>query len=114
MCERERIGLGSLRAVGAVNRVKLGLFKTAEKQYVSKELEGDYEIASLYGNISAMNGKPYLHIHAVVTDESLSAYGGHLNSAIVSATCEILLDSLDGCVEREYSEEIGLNLYKFL
>lgn len=40
-------------------------------------------------------------------------FGGHLNKAIVSATCEMVIDIIDGTVDRYFDEEIGLNLFKF-
>ena len=46
----------------------------------------------------------------VITNEFV---GGHLNKAIVGATAEIVLNVVDVVVEREFVEEIGLNLFKF-
>ena len=40
-------------------------------------------------------------------------FGGHLNRAIVSATCEMIINIIDGRVDRYFDEEIGLNLFKF-
>ena len=40
--------------------------------------------------------------------------GGHLNSALVSATAEIVITVINGYVSREFSNEIGLNLIKFI
>ena len=40
-------------------------------------------------------------------------HAGHLNAAVVSATCELVIDVIDGEVGREFSDEIGLNLFKF-
>ena len=40
-------------------------------------------------------------------------FGGHLNRAVVSATCELVLQVLEGTVERAMDEEIGLNLMVF-
>ena len=48
-----------------------------------------------------------------VADKNNSVYGGHLNSAIVSATCEMIIMIIDGTVDRKFDDNIGLNLLKF-
>lgn len=40
-------------------------------------------------------------------------FGGHLNRAIVSATCEMIIDVIDGTVDRIHDEETGLNIFNF-
>lgn len=112
ICKNINLKSGSLSGIGAVNKVTMGLFKTKPKQYHSKELIGDFEITSLSGNISTMNGEVYLHCHTNISDMEFNTFGGHLNSAIVSSTCEIIIDVIDGEVGRKFSEEIGLNLFK--
>ena len=47
-------------------------------------------------------------------NERGEVFGGHLNSAVVSATCELVLQVIDGQVERVFDPEIGLNLFQFL
>jgi len=106
----EKIRLGRVTGIGAVNRVKFGLFKMEEKEYYSKEFEGDMEIINLSGNISEMNGEVYIHLHIALGDDSLRVIGGHLNYAYISATGEIIIDLIEGRVDRKYSDEIGINL----
>lgn len=113
ICEQNQIKLGTVTGIGAVGKVKVGLFETITKQYHSTELEGDFEITSLMGSISQMNNEVYLHLHINISDPKYNTFGGHLNYAVVSATCEVVIDVIEGVVEREFSEEIGLNLYKF-
>lgn len=112
-CEDKNITLGYIKGIGAVNRATIGLFKIDTKKYVSTELKGDYEITSLLGNISTMNGEVYLHLHINLADEEHKTYGGHLNSAVISATGELMIETIEGTVDREFSENVGLNLYKF-
>lgn len=112
-CKENDIKLGRVTAIGAANKVTIGLFNTETKEYHSTDLTGDMEITNLAGNISRMDGEVYLHLHITVCDEENNAYGGHLNSAVISATCEMIIDVIDGNVDRKLDEEIGLNLFKF-
>ena len=84
----------------------------SSKKYLSKELVGDHEITPVCGNISTMNGEVYLHLHANLCNAEHKSFGGHLNSAVVSATFEGVIDIIDGKVDRKFDEKIGLNLLK--
>ena len=115
VCEKENIRLGTVNGIGAVGEVTLGVFNREKFQYESKEYKGDFEIASCMGNISTMNGNSYLHIHmAVGNPEKGEVHAGHLNRGIVSLTGEFFLHQIEGEIDREYSEEVGLNLIKFV
>ncbi len=113
LCIEQGIKLGLVSGIGAVNKVKIGFFETKKKLYHSTELTGDYEIAALNGNISTKNNEIYLHLHICLSDNKYQVYGGHLNMAVVSATAEVSIDIIEGQLDREFSEEIGLNLLKF-
>lgn len=110
-CIDNGITLGSVSGIGAVNRAKIGLFETQTKEYKSTVLEGAYEITGLTGNISTMNGEVYLHFHINLSDANFNTFGGHLNFAYISATCEIIVDTIDGNVDRRFDEDIGLNIF---
>lgn len=112
-CKEQNIKLGWIKGIGAVNEVKVGIFKVDEKVYYTKELRGDYEITSLLGNISTMDGEVYLHLHINLSDDEYKTYGGHLDSAIISATGELVIEAIDGIVDREFNQDIGINLFKF-
>lgn len=113
LCEEHKVNLASLSGIGAVNQISIGLFRQLTQEYITKEMTGDMEIASLSGNISEKNGEVYVHLHIVVTDDSFQAFGGHLNRGTVGATSEIVIDMAEGRVDRAFSKEIGLNLMKF-
>jgi predicted DNA-binding protein with PD1-like motif len=113
ICEKENIKLANINALGAVDEIVIGLFDTVEKKYYSEKFNGDFEIVSLTGSITTMNGKLYNHLHISVGDRAYNVRGGHLNSAVVSATCELFIHIIDGVVEREFNEEVGLNLLSF-
>ena len=110
---KEHITLASVQALGAINQFTVGVFHTDEKQYYANEFSGNFEIVSLTGTINTMDGAFYCHLHMSAGDESGHVFGGHLNRAMVSATCEMVITILDGTVDRKYDLEIGLNLFDF-
>lgn len=110
---KENIKLASISALGAVNDFTVGVLKTDEKKYYSNSFRGYFEITSLTGTINTMNDEFYAHMHMSAGNEKGEVFGGHLNRAVVSATCEMVITVIDGVVDRYYDEEIGLNLFKF-
>ena len=52
-----------------------------------------------------MNAEFYIYIHVSV--------GEHLNKAIVSATCEMVINIINGKVDRYFDEEVVLKLFQF-
>ena len=113
MAMKENIRLAEISALGAVNDFTVGVFRTGEKKYYANRFTGDHEIVSLTGTISTMNGAYYAHLHMSAGNEKGQVFGGHLNSARVSATCEMVVRVIDGSVERAFNEDVGLNLFSF-
>ena len=109
-CRKNNIANGIVSAIGAVSSAELALYRLDDKKYFSKKFEEPLEICSLNGNIALLDNKPFLHIHAVLSNTRMTAFGGHLKSAIVSATCEVTISEFDSKIGRKYDENIGLNL----
>lgn len=113
ICEREQVKLASVSALGAVGEFTVGLFDTERKAYQSATKTGDFEIVSLTGTVNTMDGAYYAHIHMSAGDREYHVFGGHLNRAVVSGTCEMVIQVIDGTVDRVRDEEVGLNVYRF-
>jgi predicted DNA-binding protein with PD1-like motif len=110
ICKTLDIKLGSIIGIGATDKITVGLMNTKTKKYQSKEFTGDHEITSLVGNITTLNGEVYLHLHVTICNVEHKALGGHLTSAVISATFEGIIDIIDGQINRDYNDEVGLNL----
>ncbi|MGN0522896.1 MAG: PPC domain-containing DNA-binding protein [Eubacterium sp.] len=110
---KENIKLASVQALGAVNDFTVGVFKTAEKEYLANNFKGSFEIVSLNGTVNTFNDEFYCHLHMSAGNEKGEVFGGHLNRAVVSATCEMVITIIDGRVDRRFDEQIGLNLFMF-
>lgn len=92
---KENIKLANINALGATNDFTVGVFKTTEKKYYSNNFKGDFEIVSLTGTINTMNNEFYAHIHMSAGNDKGEVFGGHLNRAIVSATCEMIINIIE-------------------
>ena len=113
ICVKEGVKLASVSAIGAVGTFTAGVFSPETKQYRSNVFKGDFEIVSLLGTVTEKDGEFYLHLHMSAADAEGKVFGGHLNSATVSATCEMVIELIDGRVDRKFSDEVGLNLFSF-
>ncbi|MBQ4251618.1 MAG: DNA-binding protein [Erysipelotrichaceae bacterium] len=109
----ENIKLANINALGALSEFTVGVYNVEKRQYFKNDFSGAYEIVSLTGSINTMDGKYYSHLHLCAADEKGQAFGGHLNRAIISATCEMFIYILDGTVDRFRDPVTGLNLFKF-
>ncbi len=110
LCEKQKIGAGFFNGLGAADNVELAHYSMLTREYTPLKLNGQYEITSLHGNISSMDGKAYIHSHITIADDKFSALSGHLRAAVVSATCEIVLVAFEGQLPRAKDKDTGLNL----
>ncbi len=110
---KENIKLASINALGATDHFIVGVYNVEEKKYYSNEFKGSFEIVSLTGTINTMNDEFYCHLHMSAGNEKGQVFGGHLNKAIISATCEMVITLIDGKVDRFHDDVTGLNLFKF-
>ena len=109
-CGKKNISSAWISGIGALSKATLALYNLENKSYSKKEIPGPLEIASLSGNVGLLNNKLVSHLHIVVSGLELQAFGGHLDEAIVSATCEIYIQILPVQIKRSHHTEIGLNL----
>lgn len=110
---KENIKLANVSALGATDYFVAGVYSVPEKKYYKNEFKGVYEITNITGTINTMDGEFYSHLHITCADQNGACFGGHLNSAKVSATCEMVITIIEGTVDRFHDETTGLNLFKF-
>jgi hypothetical protein len=110
--EEHDIKAGAVYGIGAVNEAVLRFYDPTTKEYVDKSFPEQLEISNLTGNISTMEGKPYIHLHITLGRSDYTAITGHLLTANIHGAGELVIEKLDGEVGRRYDDETGLNLYK--
>lgn len=113
VAEREHIRLASVEALGGTDDFTVGVYDVATKQYDTRRFTGPFEIVSLIGTITEKDGAFYQHLHMSAGNKNCEVFGGHLNRAVVSLTCEMVIRVLSGTVDRCPDPETGVNILRF-
>src|SRR5436190_14964954 len=101
---KERLGGAQVTAIGALSSAKLAFFDWETKQYrpIPVELIGDIAVGP--------DGKPSVHVHAVLGRRDGTALAGHLQEAHVRPTLEIIITESPAHLCKVKDAESGLAL----
>lgn len=109
---RERkIRAAAISAIGALSRADLGFYDQAGKEYLVRAVEEPVEIASCAGNISLLDGQPFVHAHAVLADSSGVTFAGHLVRGSIFAAELFLQELPQQDLHRTPDNQTGLKLW---
>jgi len=108
--EEAGIGSGFITGIGALCDVELGCFEVETREYIRKVFAGDYELINLTGNISKVDGEPFLHAHVTLGDDKFGVFAGHLFKGTIAVTGEFLVSASSLEISRKHDEETGLKL----
>jgi predicted DNA-binding protein with PD1-like motif len=108
--KREGLAASQITAIGAFQDATLGYFDLEEKDYRRIPVREQVEVLALIGDIALANGEPKLHLHVVVGRRDGSAMGGHLLSAHVRPTLEVIVTESPAHLRRRHDPETGLAL----
>ena len=107
---KHRISAGSFTAIGAFERVTLGYFEMARRDYAHIEIGEQVEVLSLAGNVALTDEGPKVHAHVVVGKSDGTAHGGHLLGARVRPTLEVIVIESPAHLRRTSDPATGLPL----
>lgn len=112
--EKRGLKSGFFHGLGAVKNAELGYYDLKKREYFFKKFPEDREVASMSGNIALVDGKPFIHVHAVLSSmtDALDCVGAHIKEAEVAVTLEVYLTPFATPFVREYDEETGLKLLR--
>jgi hypothetical protein len=106
------IKLATISGLGAVSKIVFGYYDQVDWEYNFIEREGQFEILSLNGNVSLKDGKPMIHAHIMLADDTGDAFGGHLAEGTKVFASEIEIQELTEADKvRKYDEDTGLTLW---
>ncbi|WP_159709873.1 PPC domain-containing DNA-binding protein [Geminicoccus flavidas] len=109
----ERVAAAQITAIGAFARATLAFWDGAKKEYLEIPVEEVTEVVAMLGDVSVTeDGKPKLHLHAVLGRRDGSTLGGHLLKGTVEPTLEVVLTESPAHLRRVHDPEKGLPLIR--
>ncbi len=78
-------------AIGAVSSATLAWLDVQKKIYHRIDVAQQTEVLSLIGDVATFNGKPVVHMHAILGRQDGSTIGGHVFELNVNPTLEVFV-----------------------
>ena len=110
--ESRGISAAHFTAIGALSEATLGYFDWESKQYREIPIREQVEVLSMIGDVAEHDGKPKVHAHLVLGRSDGSTRGGHLISASVRPTLEVMLVESPSHLRKVHDPESGLALIR--
>ena len=108
--ERERLGASRITAVGGFSSAVLGYFDRATRQYRKIPVDTQAEVLSIIGDVAHDQGKPVVHVHAVLGLVDGTTRGGHLLEGRVWPTLEVVITEWPAHLRKAFRPDVGLSL----
>jgi uncharacterized protein len=109
----EHLAGSSFKAIGALSAVDLGWLNWETRKYeTAVKLQEQVELLSLIGDIALKDDEPQVHAHLVIGRQDGTAHGGHLLSASVRPTCEIVITESPQHLQKEIDPVSGIALIR--
>lgn len=107
----QEISAASLTAIGAFSRAIVGWFDIPSKSYRKIPVNEQCEVLSALGDIAVGDdGRPSLHIHAVLGLHDGTTRGGHLLEGSVNPTLEVIIDETPAHLHRRKRSDLAIAL----
>ena len=109
--EERDLNASSFTAIGAFSEAVLGYFDWEKKDYERIPVTEQTEVLALVGDITIdADNRKKVHAHVVLGKRDGAACGGHLLSAKVRPTLEVILRESPGYLRRVPDPQSGLAL----
>jgi predicted DNA-binding protein with PD1-like motif len=106
--ESQHLAGSHISAIGGFEHAVVGYFDRLEQDYVRIPIEQQVEVLSVIGDVAHHQGKPIVHLHAVLGLRDGSTRGGHLIEASVWPTLEVVLTEWPRHLRKRFDPEVRL------
>jgi predicted DNA-binding protein with PD1-like motif len=109
---REILSATSFTACGAFQDAVLGYLEAEKQDYKRNALDRPTQVVSLVGDIALHNGRPTIHMRAVLGDNEGTKFDGFLLEAHVDRNLEVIMTESPVQLHKGYDADAGLALFK--
>ncbi len=99
-----------IQGLGAVQWAEMGYYHLEQKEYGWRKVQETMEIVSAQGNISIVEGEPFIHLHGALSGEDFKTLSGHIKEAQIGGTGEFFITTFEEPMTRTHDEVVGLKL----
>jgi predicted DNA-binding protein with PD1-like motif len=104
------VGNAHFTGIGAISSATTAWLDLDKKMYRPTVTNQQVEVLSLIGDIAAFNGKPVVHMHAILGRRDGTTVGGHVWELNVNPTVEIFLTANTTPLAKRPDPDSGLKL----
>ena len=97
-------------AIGAVSSATLAWLDLPKKVYHRIPVTEQSEVVSLIGDVATFNGKPIVHMHAVLAKSNGNTIGGHVFELNVNPTLEVFVTADTTPLKKKPDNVSGMKL----
>ena len=108
--QRYQVTSAHFTGIGAISSATTAWLNLDKKMYRPTVTTEQVEVLSLVGDIAAYNGKPVVHMHAVLGHRDGTTTGGHVWELNVNPTLEIFLTANTTPLAKRPDPASGLKL----
>ena len=102
----------TVSCLGDVQRASLRYYDQDRQAYLDHTIEQHLVVLAGVGNVSLLEGDPFLHLHMVLADEEGATLGGHVNKGTTVFALEVTITELEGDPPvRRHDDCTGLSLW---
>jgi predicted DNA-binding protein with PD1-like motif len=94
--------------IGSVENARLNFLKALPGKYETVEYSGPLEIVGAQGSVALVDKDLVVHIHIHLSSQK-DSIGGHLVSAVIFSTAEVVIGELNYQLWRQKDTYTGLN-----
>jgi len=86
----------TVNCLGAVQRAALRYYDQSALRYEDLVIDEPLELVAGIGNVSLLDDRPFLHLHAAFSAEDGRGFGGHVAEGTIVFALEVALTELAG------------------